>query len=127
MAEITTTALAAACAAVVVGARPPEEVAAWALIGALVAVWLDWKTVAEEGQLTRWAAKVVSMILISVASGILFSALIKEIAACFEWTALLAKIDRWIVAAVVSGGTHRVGPFLWAFLVRLVAQRSKMQ
>lgn len=125
-AEMTTTALstvatgAAAAVPTVAAAagRPPEEVILWAFLGALVAVYLDRSR--DVPLSMRWAASTAGLVMVSVLSGIVGSALVLQIAPAWPWTAPLALIERWVLAFAIAALIHKAGPLAWS-VVRSVA------
>lgn len=107
---------AAASVAGVVAARPPEEVIWWALIGALVAIWLDGKGdhSLDRKEIAKWAINAAGMILVSAASGIALSALVQSIAANVSFLSPLAHTPRWVTAAIIAALIHKIGPILFS-------------
>ncbi|WKB53030.1 hypothetical protein [Eleftheria terrae] len=118
MAEVTTTiatgVAAAASTTAVAAGRPPEEVILWAFLGSLVAVWLDGRR--DEPLSFRWGFNVLGLVLVSVLSGIVGSAVLLSLAPEFSLTAPLAKIERWGLAFVIAALIHRVGPLAFGVL-----------
>jgi hypothetical protein len=110
MAELTTTASAAvvtgATSAIAAG-RPPQEVIVWALMGSLVAVWLDRQK--GEPLTVGWALRALGMIVVSLLSGIAGSAGAIALAD-LPGLSFVAKIERWVLAFAIAALIHRAGP-----------------
>lgn len=113
MAELTTTASAAlvtgATSAAAAG-RPPEEVIVWALLGSMVAVWLD----AQKGEQLSivWALRMLGLIAVSVLSGIAGSALLQGIPEV-PIIGSAAKMERWVSAFAIAALIHKAGPLAY--------------
>lgn len=111
MAELTTTASAAvvtgATSAAIAAGRPPQEVIVWALMGSLVAVWLDRQK--AEPLTVGWALRALGMIAVSLLSGIAGSAGAIALAD-LPGISFVAKIERWVLAFAIAALIHRAGP-----------------
>ena len=121
MAELTTTASAAVAtgmtSAIVTG-RPPQEIIVWALMGSLVAVWLDHQR--GEAITVRWAAKAVGLIFVSVLSGIAGSAGMIALAD-IQALSFIAKIERWVLAFLIASLIHKLGPLA----MRVISKKAE--
>lgn len=89
--------------------RPPEEVIVYAMLGAVVAVWLDSRTTDTLSWDVIWRATMVAFV--SVLSGVVGSALI------LHWgdvpvLGVMAKAERWVSAFIIAALIHRAGPYL---------------
>ncbi len=114
---LTTTPAAAvasgATSAAIVAGMPPQEVIVWAVMGALVAVWLDRQ---KGGAMSlAWVARAIGMILVSVASGIAASACLPVLAKV-PLISFLSETPRWVMAFIVAALIHKAGPigYSWA-------------
>lgn len=99
--------------------RPPEEVILWAFLGSLVAVYLDRGR--DDVLSVRWAASTAGLVLVSVLSGIVGSALVLQLAPAWSWTAPLAAVERWVLAFAIAALIHKAGPLGWSVVRRLAA------
>jgi len=89
---------------------PPQDVILWAVMGALVAVWLDRQK--GEPLSKEWAARALGMIFVSVLSGIAGSAALEAVPDA-PMIGVIAKVPRWVLAFAISALIHKVGPFAW--------------
>jgi hypothetical protein len=118
--EILAAAASGATTAVIAG-RPPEEVLIWALLGAIVAVWINSKNTDEIT--VRWVISTIAMLCVSVICGVAGSAIILSIANQYEWLRPFAAVPRWAIAFVVAAGIHVAAPPAWLFLQGLFKSR----
>lgn len=124
MAELTTTPAAAvasgATSAAIAAGMPPQEVIVWAVMGALVAVWLDRQK--GEPLTLAWVGRAIGMIGVSVLSGIAASAGIAALSDA-PMIGLLAKAPRWVLAFTVAALIHKAGPLAY----RVAVGRAKKE
>lgn len=122
MAELTTTAAATAvtgATSAVAAGRPPQEVIVWALMGSLVAVWLDRQ---KGDPITwRWAGRATCLIVVSVLSGIAGSAGLQALDGV-ALVGFLAKLERWVAAFLVASLIHKLGPWALQAIKRQVGK-----
>lgn len=111
MANVEAT-VAAAGAAAVIGARPPEEVVIWAIFGGVVAVWLNHKSTNKTDSFSRWALHSAAMVLVSALCGILLSAILMQLAPHYYLLGVFSHIERWETAAIIAALAHKAGPKL---------------
>lgn len=114
MAEVTTTIAAGAAASAASAASsgmPPSDVVAWALIGGLVAVWLEHQ--AELIITARWAIGAIARALVSAAAGVALSAVALALAPTLPGLSALAQVPQWAMAGIVAALIHRIGPKLF--------------
>lgn len=102
--------------------RPPEEVILWAFLGSLVAVYLDRSR--DTTLSMRWAASTAGLVLVSVLSGIVGSALVLQLAPAWSWTAPLAAVERWVLAFAIAALIHKAGPLAWGVVRRIAATKG---
>lgn len=117
MAELSTTAatavLTGAASAAAAAGKPPQEVIVWALLGALVAVWLDRQ---KGDPLTLgWVGRALGLIFVSVLTGIAGSAGIMVLAD-LPGLGFVAKLERWVAAFTIAASIHIVAPWGWRLL-----------
>lgn len=114
MADAITTAVTGAVAAAsapLATGRPPEDVLLFALLGSVVAVWLDGTT-PERGKLLAWSWSTFMLVFVSVLSGVVGSALLQNLEGA-PYIGALAKVQPWISACVIAALIHRLGPLAW--------------
>ena len=93
---------------------PPQDVILWAVMGALVAVWLDRQK--GEPLSKAWAFRALGMIFVSVLSGIAGSAGLEAVPDA-PMIGVVAKVPQWVLAFVISALIHKVGPLLFRRVV----------
>lgn len=124
MAELTTTPAAAvasgATSAAIAAGMPPQEVILWAVMGALVAVWLDRQK--GEALTLAWVMRAIGMIGVSVLSGIAASACLPVLAKA-PLISFLSETPRWVMAFIVAALIHKAGPLAY----RVAVGRTKKQ
>jgi hypothetical protein len=125
MAELSTTAatavLTGATSAAAAAGRPPQEVIVWALMGSLVAVWLDRQK--GEPLTVGWAARAVGMIFVSVLTGIAGSAGAPALSD-YALLGFLSKLDRWVLAFTIAALIHKAGPLAYRVTLGRVRQQE---
>jgi hypothetical protein len=123
MAELTTTAAATAvtgATSAIAAGRPPQEVIVWALMGSMVAVWLDRQK--GEPLTVGWAARALGLIFVSLLSGIAGSAGAVALADV-PFVGFIAKVERWVLAFAFAALIHKLGPLGY----RVAAGRAKKE
>lgn len=114
MADAITTAVTGAVAAAsapLAAGRPPEDVLLFALLGSVVAVWLDG-TPPEKGKLLAWSWATFMLVFVSVLSGVVGSALLQNLEGA-PYVGAVSKVQPWISACVIAALIHRLGPMAW--------------
>lgn len=109
-------------AAVTVGATtagitagmPPHDVILWAVMGALVAVWLDRHR--GEALSWRWLGRALGMIFVSGLSGIAGSAVLVAMPD-MPLVGMLAKAPQWTLAFAIAALIHLAGPAVYRRLL----------
>jgi|GEM_PF-6530543 len=124
MAELTTTAAATAvtgATSAISAGRPPQEVIVWALMGSLVAVWLDRQK--GEPLTIDWVARALGLIFVSVLTGIAGSAGAAALGD-LPGFAFVTKVERWVMAFAIAALIHKLGPWV---LQALKARANKTE
>lgn len=118
MADLTTTVPAAVASGITAAGAatgiaigwPPQDVLVWAVMGALVAVWLDRQR--GEPLSMKWAGRALGMIAVSVLSGIAGSAFLASMPEA-SFIGAAANAPRWAVAFAIAALIHKVGPLVF--------------
>lgn len=125
MAELTTTVSAAAvtgATSALAAGRPPQDVIVWALMGSLVAVWLDRQK--GEPLTLAWVGKALGLIFVAMLSGIAGSAAAQALGD-LPVIGFVAKVERWVVAFVIASLIHKLGPIGLRFIKSKAQQKAE--
>lgn len=117
---LVTGAASAASSAAITAGMPPQEVILWAVMGALVAVWLDRQK--GEALTLAWITRAIGMIGVSVLSGIAASACLPVLAKA-PLISFLSETPRWVMAFIVAALIHKAGPLAY----RVAVGKAKKQ
>lgn len=119
MSDVTIAAASAASGAVLSGV-PPEDVLIYAVLGGLVAAWMqgDKQNGRAKSDILRWAVSVAGIVFVSAVSGVVISAILISVANRFDYLSPLLVIPRWAVAAVVSALIIKCAPYFWRVFTR---------
>lgn len=116
MGEGVTTAVGASATAAIVSGRPPGEVIVWAIVGALVAVWLSKP--AEVTLTAKWFFTVAGLFFVSATAGVVLSSILVSVVPSLPAALqFLAAVPHWASAAVIAALIHKAAPLLWRHLV----------
>lgn len=126
MTETGTTVAATVGAAVPAAAMsgwPPQDVVLWAVIGGLISVWLARK--ADQSEVTgRWLGGALAHLCVAAASGVALSAVVLAMAPATAWTAPLAVVPRWALAAAIAALLNKLAPLGWRWLIRWLGTKE---